>query len=251
MGILLVAPFLAVTPMVAAETANSSSPTTNSTTTTTTTKTTDTTTKTDDVSETFEDSFKKLSDTESKKQTQADRLKARVTDLKTKLSAADQAKLKLKCVAAQVKVKELETNVNNGVTARGKAYDELLSHLDKAITKLKAAKVDTTELEKERTELKVKIDTFKTDLVKYKIALGDTKDLGCVADPSAFKASLEAARTSRTAVATDAAAIRTYVNDTIKPTLKTIKATVDKDPAASSAKPTTTTTTTTSTGGAQ
>ena len=165
----------------------------------------------------------KMVEAEKAKVSQADRIKAYGTELKIKLTAADIARLKTKCVAAQGLVKALDTRVDNGITARSKAYDELLSNIDGLIVKLKAAKVSTTDLEAQRVVLKTKIDTFKTDLAKYKVALSDTHGLGCLADPSGFKASLEAARTARTTVATDALAIRTYVKETIKVTLKTIR----------------------------
>lgn len=247
-GALLVAPFLAFAPVVTAATteAETSTSSTSPTTSDDTTKEVE-----DEKKETFEQGLKKLVEAEGKKQTQADRLKAKTAELKIKLSAAEQAKLKASCVAAQAKVKTLGVNVDTGVINRGKAYDELLSHLDKIITKLKAAKVDTVELEKERTELKAKIDTFKTDLAKYKIALDDTKSLGCVADPSSFKTALETARSARTLVATDAAAVRAYVNDTIKPTLKTIRTTVENKKTTDESSTSDTTTTPTTTGGAQ
>lgn len=167
--------------------------------------------------------FLKLVETEKSKGTQADRVKGRVSELKVKLTAAETLRLKTKCVTAQGLVKSLDTRLDNGVTARSKAYDELLSHLDALIVKFKAAKVSTDDLEAQRAVLKTKVDTFKTDLVKYKIALSDTQGLGCVADPSGFKASLLAARTSRATVAADALAIRTYVTGTIKVTLAKIK----------------------------
>lgn len=170
----------------------------------------------------------KLVDAEKAKATQADRIKGRITELKVKLTVAETLKLKTKCVSAQGLVKVLDTRIDNGITARSKAYDELLSNLDGLIVRLKEAKVSTTDLEAQRTALKTKIDTFKSDLAKYKVALSDTQGLGCLADPSGFKASLEAARKSRATVATDALAIRTYVTGTIRVTLKGIKDSLGK-----------------------
>ena len=47
--------------------------------------------------------------------------------------------------------------------------------------------------------------------------------IDCLTDPTAFKAALEAARTSQATVLKDIKAIRAYINDTIKPTLTDIK----------------------------
>lgn len=175
------------------------------------------------------DSFEKLFEAEKGKQTQADRIKSQITAQKVKLTAAETARFKLKCVAGQTKVKALGTTIDSRRTARLEAYDSLTARLDTLIAKLKAAKVDTTKLEEEKTELASKVTTFKTDLAKYKVALDDLQSLGCQADPTGFKAALETARSARATVAADAAAIRAYVKDPIKVTLADLKTTLTKD----------------------
>ncbi len=216
-GTLLLAPFLVATPAFAAQNNSANSSVSNS-------NLSNSTSVNDNSSKTeLETELEKQVETETKKDTEVNRLKARIALYKIKLTAAEVAKLKLKCVAAQSKISALDTRVNNGVTIRGKVYAELLDHLDKLITKLKAANVDTAKLEAERAELKAKVSTFTGDLAKYKITLDDAKGLGCVADPTGFKASLEAARAAQLVVTEDAVAIRSYVNGAIKPTLKTIK----------------------------
>lgn len=239
MGLLATASMLLASPLAIAATTSGSGSTSGSNSGTTTTTTT---ANKEESAEDPEKAIEKLVEAEKAKQPQADRLKARIARLNIKLTAAEASKLKTKCVAAQGIVKTQEIKVNSGITARSKAYDELLDHLDKLITKLKSANVATTDLEAERTALKTKIDTFKKDLTTYKVALSDVQAQGCLADPTAFKAALEDARTARKTVADDAAGIRSYVNDTVKPTLKTLKASIDK---------TTTTDTTKATGGAQ
>lgn len=221
-GVLLALPLLVITPLVAAENSASGSSATQSN--------TNSTTSSDDKSkETFEQEVKRLTESEDKKKSQADRLKEKIAELKIKLTTAEQTKIKLKCVVAQGNIRTLDARIDTGVVERGKAYNELLDHLDKAITKLKVSNIDTKQLEDERAVLAKKIDTFKKDLAAYKVTLADAKSIGCVADPSAFKAALETARTSRGLVAADAAAVRSYVTDTIKPTLKTIRETIEKD----------------------
>ena len=99
----------------------------------------------------------------------------------------------------------------------------MLGNLNKLQTKLSGQGVDTTQLAAEITALKEKIDTFNNDLGAYRETLSDIANMDCEADPSAFKASLDQARESLKKVHADAVDIRTYVKDTIKPTLQTIR----------------------------
>ncbi len=182
-----------------------------------------------------------------KKTPQADRLKSRLAELKVKLTDVETAKYKAKCMAAQNTVRTTEKQVDGGVTSRIGAYNELLKHLDDLTAKIKAGGKDTTELSKERGILAEKISLFKTDLAKYKVALNDLGALGCQADPTAFKATLESARAARLAVAKDAADIRTYVNGPIKTTLKDLRTKIDPESSAANSSTTTNTTTNPST----
>jgi hypothetical protein len=106
-------------------------------------------------------------------------------------------------------------------------YPNLVDRLNKLETKLAAAGADTTELKTEITMLQTKVDTFKTDLAAYKQSVADLVDMDCTSDPTGFKASLEDARAGLTKVREDGVAIKTYVNDTIKPTLKSIRASLE------------------------
>ncbi len=152
------------------------------------------------------------------------RLTDRKTSLKTKLTTAEQSRLKLKCVPSQTgSIKSLSGRIKGIETSRRQTHKNLLDRLDKLVEKLKVKNVDTTELEAEIVVLKTKIATFDADLVLYKQAITDLKSMDCVADPVSFKASLETARTLKQTVATDSESIKSYVNDTIKPTLKIIR----------------------------
>lgn len=145
------------------------------------------------------------------------------TDLKIKLTTVEEARFKERCKAAQGTVGALITRFGTGVIKRTKAYENLSHRLEDLIPKLKAANINTTELEQQKTELDAKIATYNTDLAAYKQALNDLKAFDCVTDPTGFKAALEAARTAHAALMTDATAIRSYVVDTIKPTLSEIR----------------------------
>ncbi len=142
---------------------------------------------------------------------------------KIRLATGEKIRIQGRCKAAQGKVGEVKGRLPNVQMRRDRAYANLVSHLESLTAKVKAKGVDTTTLETQITELKAKITTFQTDMAKYQEAAGDLAAMDCAADPEAFKASLEAARTLRAQLFTDAKAIRAYVADSIKPTLKTIR----------------------------
>jgi chromosome segregation ATPase len=109
------------------------------------------------------------------------------------------------------------------VPTRTKDYEALSSNLNTMLEKLNAKNIDTTELKAELTAVQTKITTFSTDLTAYKQALSDAKNADCTTDPAAFKAALQTARTARDKVVKDAADIKAYVINTIKPTLQKIR----------------------------
>lgn len=152
------------------------------------------------------------------------RLTDRKSSLKTKLTTTEQSRVKLKCVPSQTgSLKSLSGRIKGIETSRRQTHKNLLNRLDKLVEKLKVKNVDTTALEAEIVVLKTKIATFDADLALYKQAITDLKSMDCVADPVSFKASLETARTLKQTVAKDSESIKSYVNDTIKPTLKIIQ----------------------------
>jgi hypothetical protein len=151
------------------------------------------------------------------------RLDARKAELKTKLTTTEQTRIKNKCVASQGNVSSLRGRIKGIETSRTNVYDTLVDRLTKLSTQVKDKGVDTTKLESEITELKAKVQTFQTDLAAYKQALTDLAAMDCKSDPTAFKASLESARTLQKKVQADGVAIKSYINDTIKVTLKDVR----------------------------
>lgn len=167
-------------------------------------------------------------------------LAERVAEYKTKLAtqptAAQQTTLKAKCKAAQVIGKTLATKVTASDTTRAKAYADIDATLGTIVSRLGDADADIKTLTEQQTKVKELIKTYTTDAAAYSAVLADMNTVDCVADPIAFKATLEVARTDRAALNKDAAAIRTYITDTLKPSLKTAQGSLAKD------TPTTTTT---------
>jgi hypothetical protein len=159
----------------------------------------------------------------SKKKTLEERIAERKAKLEEKLTALQEARLKNRCKSAQGKINQVENRINGIKTSRGKIYGNLTDRLKKLVEKLKLADVDTTKLESQITELETKITAFNTAVTDYETAVSDLVAMDCEADPEAFKASLEEARTLRETVVTAAKDIRMYVKETIKPTLQTIR----------------------------
>lgn len=160
---------------------------------------------------------------ESDKAKLQERLTKRKTDIKTKLATAEEARLKLKCKAGQVPLKNLSGRIKGLETSRDNVYANLVNRLTKAAEKLKERGLDTATLESQIATLKTKIETFKTDLAAYRQTVSDLGEMDCVSDPAGFKASLEAARSARLKLAADSAAIKTFVKEDIKPTLVTLR----------------------------
>lgn len=163
-------------------------------------------------------------ETETKDKTKTEeRIKQRVTDLNVKLNSTEERRVKDRCKNAQTAVKTLSNRVKGTETSRNEIYQNLRDRLDNLVTKLNTQNVDTAALTQQITVLEQKITTFKTDLASYKQALSDLENMDCQADPTGFKASLEAARKQRENLNNLIKDIRTYVQDTIKPTLQTIR----------------------------
>lgn len=153
----------------------------------------------------------------------ADRLAKRKADLKLKLTSAETLRLQTKCVAAQTTLGTLKERINTIDTNRTAAYKSITDNLTSLSEKLKNKSVDTTAFDADLATLQTKFNTFATDLATYKQAVADLVIVDCKADPDGFKASLETARTSVAQVNKDAVAVRSYLNDTLKPLLQTIR----------------------------
>ncbi len=161
--------------------------------------------------------------TEDQKLQLTERAAQRKTAAKTKLTAAQERKIKTACAPAQGKVSAAVTRATAIQANRTKIHDSLLARLSETEKKIATAQVDTAELTAQIASLREKITIFQTDSAAYIQALNDTKDLNCASDPAGFKASLEAARAGLPKVQADAVAVRTHISDNIKPVLATLK----------------------------
>lgn len=159
------------------------------------------------------------------------RIEKHKSELKTKLSTAQQTRLQSRCKNAQGKLQSVSQKTTAVQQNREKIYTKLLGNIAELQPKLTAAGVDTTNLDASVVELKAAIELFKTDSVTYEQATKDTAELDCQADPVAFQASLAATRTAMQKVRADAVSIRSITNQKIKPALVIAKTAITETKA--------------------
>lgn len=162
------------------------------------------------------------------KKTLEERLTARKEAMKTKLTTVQQTRLKARCKASQGLINSLHTRVKGLEKNRTSLYDKVVDKLNALVTKI-GDKADTTELKAEIEILQQKIDHFKTDIATYRQTISDLGEMDCAADPAAFKSSLDEAKTLHAGLLQTSKDIRAYINDTIKPTLQNIRASLQKE----------------------
>lgn len=151
------------------------------------------------------------------------RLEKRKADLKTRLTNLQKTALKNKCKAAQGKLSSVSGRAKGVLTSRTKVHENLVARLENLSEKLDSKGVDTAEFKDMIAELKAKIATFEADYAIYQQTITDLETMDCAIDPDGFKASLDAARLNLQTVNNDAKAIRSYLTDSIKPLLVTIR----------------------------
>lgn len=173
------------------------------------------------------------------------RLQTRVAAVKTKITDAQKTRITARCKASQGNLTSFAARIQTGQTKRTEAYGAVIAKLSPLAASLKAQGVDTTKLDEQIKELRTRMDTYNTAVSDYKQAVTDLSVMDCVADPSGFQASLEAARTAQYGVRTAAQSATDYIRNTIKPTLVTIRQGLDASASTTSTSGTTTKSTTT------
>lgn len=157
-----------------------------------------------------------------------ERLDKRKAELKVKLSAIQEKRVQTRCKNSQTFTTKISTRATNIEANRSQKHSTVVDRLTTLQNKLEAKNIDSAGLPAQITELKAKIAVFNTDWAAYKEAVADVSEMDCVADPNAFKASLESARASLKKVRADSADIKAYIKTTIKPTLQTIRVQVQQ-----------------------
>lgn len=156
------------------------------------------------------------------------RLEKRKTELKTRLTNTQKTRLQTRCKASQGTISSVKGRLETAEAKRTQAYAATVERLTALSTKLQGSGMATTELDAAIISLNEKITTHGNDLSAYKQTVSDLAEMDCAADVEAFKASLDAARTSLHTVAASGKDIRIFINDTIKPLLVSLKTQVSE-----------------------
>lgn len=157
------------------------------------------------------------------------RIKEAKEKMTTKITAAQEKKIANVCKSAQTKVAKLQANIANIVENRQEKYTKVSTKLADVTAKLSAAGADTTELETAIAGMETKITEVNAKLEAYSTSLSDLSAMDCEADPSGFKAALEQARSERTETVLLTGTVKTYVNETIKPILQTLRSSLSTE----------------------
>lgn len=152
--------------------------------------------------------------------TSAQRLEQRKRERTIQLAERDSQRLSQRCVASQTKVRQLQRPSAALFDSRANLYKRIDATTWIVIGQLKLADKDTFELEKQRSALAEKTQAFQTTAAHYLQTLDDIAVINCQADVVGFKALVETARLYHTDLRTRSTDIRTYIVDTLKPTLR-------------------------------
>jgi len=140
------------------------------------------------------------------------------------LTRKESEKLTARCKAAQVITANVTNRVEKVAETRVNKYNQLTSKLQSLSGRVAANGVDTTNLDAEIQEAQVLIDDFVALMEDHKMAIEDTSQIDCQADPSGFKLALEDARAQRKELKTAATAIKDQIKNGVKTELQNIRA---------------------------
>ncbi|MEK7096592.1 MAG: hypothetical protein AAB881_01420 [Patescibacteria group bacterium] len=131
------------------------------------------------------------------------------------------------------RVEERVQNRAGVIETREKAhmvvYNNMTSRILKFIAKAKTDDLDTTKVEADLAELKVKIAKFQTDYTAYQTTMTTLRTGVCSRSEGNFKTDLTASKTALKLVHDDAAAIRAYWRETVKVDLLALRDAAEGD----------------------
>lgn len=145
--------------------------------------------------------------------------------LGNRLSAADETRIKGKCKAAQNLISAYSKKVDNFETSRQGVYTKITDRLTTLSQKLETAgrTDDVASIQTHKDALQAKIDEVYAAIDDFQVALSDMSEIDCTADPTAFQAVLESARSYRATVNEKTKAVREYYAQTLVKALAVIK----------------------------
>jgi hypothetical protein len=141
-----------------------------------------------------------------------------------RITATEERRIAGLCKASQTVVARVQTKMQKTAETRTTRYEAVSKKLDTLVAKLKAASIDTTELEAAIAVMDEKIAThLSTLLINHQTALADLAEMDCASDPSGFKALLSEVRSQRAALVDQANELKSLVTVEVKTILNKIK----------------------------
>jgi len=149
-------------------------------------------------------------------------------NIRDRVPESELSRITLRCSVAQTNAKNISSRIATVQSTRVEAYDEILKKLNDMLTKLEVQAFETTKLKDNIGVLTQKITEFKANMAGYKQAVDDLNAIDCTKDPLSFKAALITARNHHAKLSILVGDIRTYIANTIKPTLKQVRGQIEK-----------------------
>jgi len=142
----------------------------------------------------------------------------------TALTEREATRLSSRCKSAQVVIKGASDRAVKVIEARSNKYDQLTAKLVALSARLSEADIDTAKFDETVQQTQTLIDAFTALADKQELAIADSAEVDCRAEPSAFKIALEDARSQRAEIKQAADAIKDYVKSDVKTELQNIRA---------------------------
>lgn len=143
-------------------------------------------------------------------------------DRNTNLNQETQT-IKLRCPVAQTALKTLDTKIGTIQTNRKTAYEQISVVLMNLQKSLDNQAFETTSYQTIVDGYAAKIAEYSSNITIYKQAVEDAAAVDCNKDPNGFRAALETARLYHDKMSPNITDIRSYVTNTVKPSLEQIK----------------------------
>jgi len=161
---------------------------------------------------------------EKRAEQRLERVEAAKEKQNERLSAAEERTIQSKCKVAQVKIDTLQSRLNTVSENRQQTFTRFTDKTSELVQKLEAADVDTTELESAISSMDSLFLSNNDSIASYSTLLSDLAGMDCESDPQGFSALLSEVRTLRTDVIDLQNSAKTQINETLKPVLESIKA---------------------------
>lgn len=153
----------------------------------------------------------------------SERLQKRKNSAARRFGVGEQSTIRSHCQVVRGLVAPTEIQVKGLEAGRSSKYHTLLSRLEELGMKLKDTNVDTATYDQHMTELKIKIETYLSELATLGQLLADVASIDCAADPEGFALTLLEAKTRRESVIASDRGLRMYVRDALRPALKQLR----------------------------